>query len=239
MVRKKSFFKKIILLIMICLVTTMLSACGVDKEVQNVVDDINRLSKESRENLTEFEEKYNNVLNNYQDLWQEQKDQVDNYDVLQEIGNELEELKQKENEEQMKSYAKDFVDSLPTYNYQLRDRFMVDFNSYYDYLNDAQKTEALLVKAQYDSLDYFIEDTIQYLKNPNSFTLYSGSIQRPLGGDNNEYSITIEIDYGATNDFGGEVENNAWGIVDFSIDIETKSIEITGCTNSSYINSLY
>ena len=83
MVRKKSFFKKIFLLIMICLVTTMLSACGVDKEVQNVVDDINRLSKESRENLTEFEEKYNNVLNNYQDLWQEQKDQVDNYDVLQ------------------------------------------------------------------------------------------------------------------------------------------------------------
>lgn len=236
---KKQAIKKSIGILVLALSIFSFSGCNnVDEEVQNVIDEIAMLDEESMDDLDSFEEKYERVISDYDALWDAQKDQVDNYDTLLEIGNKLEDLKQKENEEKMKSYANDFIDSLPTYTYQTKNLFMTNFNNYYEYLTDEQKTEALVFKAQFDSFDYFIEDTKQYLKNPNSFTIYDGSIQKAIKGDDDEYSTTIEIHYGATNDFGGEVENDAWGIVDFTIDIETKNIEFTGCINSTYVDSL-
>lgn len=236
---KKQVIKKIVGIIGFSLSIFIFSGCNkVDEEVQNVIDEIALLDEESMDNLDSFEEKYERVMSDYDALWDDQKDQVDNYDTLLEIGDELEDLKQKENEEKMKSYANDFIDALPTYTYQTKNLFMTNFNNYYEYLTDEQKTEALVFKAQFDSFDYFIEDTKQYLKNPNSFTIYDGSIHQAIEGDDGEYSVTIEINYGATNDFGGEVENDAWGIVDFTIDIETQDIEFTGCINSTYVDSL-
>lgn len=100
--------------------------------------------------------------------------------------------------------------------------------TYKQILSDEQIIECLVSIGSWEGLEKAEEYIKGQLKNPHSYKRYSGSVRTPSAGSADRiYTCSYEIEYGATNSFGGMVEGDMTVVVDFNIDIETLEIDYT------------
>lgn len=74
----------------------------------------------------------------------------------------------------------------------------------------------------------------QFLKNPRSYTRYSGKCSMPLSQGNNSYKVTVTLNYGAENSFGASVRNDVEIYVYYRLSPSTASISFTKAELTPY-----
>ena len=188
------------------------------KIVEDMIDAIGEITVESCDAIAAAESAYNALTDN-------EKSRVDNYAQL--------ETYKVEYEEYMTSSVADAVDDLDYYSYNQRYIKGALLDAYFDYMTDEQKKECLALYLFYVEAPDYVEETIKNsLKNPSSYTLYDMEVESVITYNEEKDTFTgwIDITYGGTNSFGGMVKESADVWVEFSVNIETKSISFRDIT---------
>lgn len=91
-------------------------------------------------------------------------------------------------------------------------------------LSDDCVKNCLIIYGKWASIDSAEDYVRDHLKSPRSYYRYDASVSTPKEGQEN-YTVDVYLDYGATNSFGAEVTNEDKFIVEFEIDMSTRSVQ--------------
>lgn len=98
---------------------------------------------------------------------------------------------------------------------------------YHEIMTDAQIEECLIEIGRWAAVKEAESYLKNYLKNPNSYAMYSGKCGEPQLQSGGIYKTYIYLDYGAENSFGGSVRNEVEMYVYFTIDPSSLTIHFT------------
>ena len=188
-----------------------------------VNDLISRIST-ATSNITEDNSDIMALIEECSRLSSDLKSKVTNYDALQPALDESNAMKAESVMTEIYSYKNSDLETI---------QFLINENK--EILSEKQLKESLLWYGRWGSLDQAEEKLKSYLKSPRSYYRYSGSISSPTWDeDNNRFKVTIDLEYGANNSFGGEVKDNVSLYSYFTIDEKNCSVTFTGAELTLY-----
>ena len=98
---------------------------------------------------------------------------------------------------------------------------------YYPYMTDEQKQKCLLSYGRWMCVEKAEEHIIDHLNDPYSYRRYGGNVDSRAALKDEEYRITVTLDYGAKNKFGGMVRQEKELYVYFKLDLENGNVIFT------------
>lgn len=216
--------KKLLLFVCLLAVLSVLAGCANEKvrNVEKMIDNIGEVSSSSEETLL-------TIRNEYHALSDAEKTEVRNYEKFQVAEQKYKDI--------MTSSASTEVMLLGAYFMAVEDqedredKVTSVMNKYYEYMSEKDKETCLEYLGVTEALDAVIDEIRPRLKSPKSFHLYSADVWSSPSYEKSTgvYSVLVELNYGATNSYGGEITSTASAFYEFKIDIEE------GCTYSKNV----
>lgn len=131
------------------------------------------------------------------------------------------------------SYCKDFERSFPEYLVDyvstLKDDEVEEIKriirEYSECMSEEQLIQCMICFGRWDAVETAEDFLKENLKNPHSYHRYSGSVSTPVENRDFAYcTMYVELEYGATNSYGGEVESTKKIYICFKYDTNERTI---------------
>ena len=212
--------KKLSSMLLVGLLCFGLCGCNAHEDVESQIAALGEITLDSKDELDA-------IASAYKELSESQQKKVANYSDYKIA---------------LEEYDAIVYENLDTIYYEIaftdyanHAEILIGLSKYEKYFKEGQKTGLL---ANY----YFYEDAPQYaekyivsrLKSPRSYYCYSLDAKCFVVGtdEDNEHRGTVDITYGATNSFGGEVTDELHFSLRFKLNSDKKGITVT----SSFIS---
>lgn len=184
----------------------------------------NKRIDEYTKNVTvEYYDKLTNLQYYYKNLSDQEKSKIKNAEALNSAVKKVEKLKAVEVVKEIKNLANG--DSSSAEYEIIRNKNL---------LSKEQIEECLAEIGRWEAVDEADELIISCLKSPKSYNRYEAYTSKPYQEDNGNYSVNIEIKYGATNSFNAEVTDIVNINVEYTVDIEYISVSFVDTDFSTY-----
>ncbi|MBQ4266382.1 MAG: hypothetical protein IJB85_12805 [Clostridia bacterium] len=119
------------------------------------------------------------------------------------------------------------IEQILNYRNAETDKAYAVIQEYYPYMTDEQKEKCLLSYGRWMCVEKAEEHIIEHLNDPYSYRRYGGNVDSQAVLIDEEYRITVTLDYGAKNQFGGmsRVEKELY--VYFKLDLKNGNVVFT------------
>lgn len=120
------------------------------------------------------------------------------------------------------AYLVDYVSTLKNDEIEEIKRIIREYS---EYMSEEQSVSCLICLGRWAAVDKAEDFLKENLKNPHSYTRYAGRVSTPVENSNYTYcTMYVELEYGATNSYGAEVESTREIYMWFSYDTTARGV---------------
>lgn len=125
------------------------------------------------------------------------------------------------------------VDEILQYKNADTDKAWELIETYSSFMSSDQIEKVLLSYGRWKAVEVAENELKTYLKSPRSYYRYSGSVGSPSRQSDGKYKVVIDLEFGATNSFGGEITDDVTMYAYFTIDVDSVDVRFSGAELSA------